>query len=150
RRRGRHALWHWPARRPDWRPARLQILGQSVAGLIVCATGFVIHRIGLPPNYTISLGVAAAPVTIVWLVGVSNAFNLVDGLDGLAGGVGLIALATSAVAAAVLGNATIPFYCAALGGALLGFLRHNWPPARIFLGDSGSLAIGFLLAYVAV
>ena len=128
----------------------LKIIGQSVAGLIVCATGFVIHRIGFPPSYTISLGVFAVPVTIVWLVGVSNAFNLVDGLDGLAGGVGLIALATSAAAAAVLGNETVPFYCAALGGALLGFLRYNWAPARIFLGDSGSLMVGFLLAYVSV
>jgi UDP-GlcNAc:undecaprenyl-phosphate GlcNAc-1-phosphate transferase len=131
-------------------PPVFKILGQSVAGLIVCATGFVIHTIGLPPSHTISLGVAATPVTIVWLVGVSNAFNLVDGLDGLAGGVGLIALATSAAAATVLGNETVPLYCAALGGALLGFLRYNWPPARIFLGDSGSLVVGFLLAYLAV
>jgi UDP-GlcNAc:undecaprenyl-phosphate GlcNAc-1-phosphate transferase len=131
-------------------PPVFKILGQSVAGLIVCATGFAIHRIGLPPSYTISLGVAAAPVTIVWLVGVSNAFNLVDGLDGLAGGVGVIALAASAAAATVLGNETVPLYCAALGGALFGFLRYNWAPARIFLGDSGSLVVGFLLAYVAV
>jgi UDP-GlcNAc:undecaprenyl-phosphate GlcNAc-1-phosphate transferase len=127
-----------------------KILGQSVASWIVCANGFVIHQIGVPPSYTISLGVAAVPVTIVWLVGVSNAFNLVDGLDGLAGGVGLIALATSAAAAAVLGNETVPLYCVALGGALLGFLRYNWAPARIFLGDSGSLVVGFLLAYLAV
>lgn len=131
-------------------PPVFKILGQSVAGLIVCANGFVIQRIGLSPSYTISLGVAAAPVTIVWLVGVSNAFNLVDGLDGLAGGVGLIALATAAAAAVVLGNATVPLYCAALGGALLGFLRYNWAPARMFLGDSGSLVVGFLLAYLAV
>src|SRR5262245_49803452 len=131
-------------------PPVLKILGQCGAVLVVCASGFVIHRIGLPPNYTISLGVAAAPVTIVWLVGVSNAFNLVDGLDGLAGGVGLIALATAAAAATVLGNETVPLYCAALGGALLGFLRYNWAPARIFLGDSGSLVVGFLLAYLAV
>jgi UDP-GlcNAc:undecaprenyl-phosphate GlcNAc-1-phosphate transferase len=131
-------------------PPVFKFLGQSVAGLIVCGTGFAIHRIGLTPSYTMSLGVAAVPVTIVWLVGVSNAFNLVDGLDGLAGGVGLIALATSAAAATVLGNETVPLYCVALGGALLGFLRYNWAPARIFLGDSGSLVVGFLLAYIAV
>lgn len=131
-------------------PPILKLLGQTLAALIVCNDGFVVHSIAFPPHYTQSLGVLAIPVTVIWLVGVSNAFNLVDGLDGLAGGVGVIVLTTVGVAGAVLGNATVPFYCAALGGALLGFLRYNWAPARIFLGDSGSLVVGFLLAYLAV
>src|SRR5579885_981751 len=131
-------------------PPILKLLGQTLAALGVCNDGFVIHSIAFPPHYTQSLGALAVPVTVIWLVGVSNAFNLVDGLDGLAGGVGVIVLATVGVAGAVLGNATVPFYCAALGGALLGFLRYNWAPARIFLGDSGSLVVGFLLAFLAV
>jgi UDP-GlcNAc:undecaprenyl-phosphate GlcNAc-1-phosphate transferase len=86
----------------------------------------------------------------VWLVGVSNALNLVDGLDGLAGGVGVIALLTATAAAVVVGNTSIHWYTLALGGALLGFLRYNFPPAKIFLGDSGSLVVGFLLAVLTV
>lgn len=131
-------------------PALLKLVGQTIAALIVCGSGFGVHALAFPPHYTIALGWLSVPITVLWLVGVCNAFNLVDGLDGLAGGVAVIVLATIGAAGAVLGHMTVPFYCAALGGALLGFLRYNWPPARIFLGDSGSLVVGFLLAYLAV
>jgi len=85
------------------------------------------------------------PATVVWLLACSNAFNLVDGMDGLAAGVGIFATLTMFVAALIedklaLAMATIP-----LAGSLIGFLRYNFNPATIFLGDSGSLTIGFLL-----
>ncbi len=128
----------------------LKLLGQTAAAAIVISFGFRVDHVSLVPGYEFSLGVFAVPVTIFWLVGVSNAFNLVDGLDGLAGGVGVIALATICASALLLGGVNVPLQTMALGGALLGFLRYNLPPARIFLGDSGSLAVGFLLAFLAV
>lgn len=85
------------------------------------------------------------PVTVLWLVGCANAFNLIDGLDGLAAGVGLFATLTSLVAALTHNNLQLALVTAPLAGCLLGFLRYNFNPASIFLGDSGSLLIGFLL-----
>jgi UDP-GlcNAc:undecaprenyl-phosphate GlcNAc-1-phosphate transferase len=85
------------------------------------------------------------PITIVWLLACTNAFNLVDGLDGLAGGVGLFATLTILIAALLQGNIPLAMATVPLAGCLLGFLRYNFAPATVFLGDSGSLAIGFLL-----
>ena len=124
--------------------------GQTLAAIVVVYAGFRVDVLIFPPAYQLSLGWLSIPVTIVWLVGVSNALNLVDGLDGLAGGVSVIALLAATAAAVVVGNTTIPWYTLALGGALLGFLRYNFPPAKIFLGDSGSLVVGFLLAVLTV
>jgi UDP-GlcNAc:undecaprenyl-phosphate GlcNAc-1-phosphate transferase len=131
-------------------PPFVKLAGQTVAALVVVWSGFRIDTLILPPSYQLILGWASIPVTVVWLVGVSNALNLVDGLDGLAGGVGAIALLTATAAAIVVGNGSVPWYTLALGGALLGFLRYNFPPAKIFLGDSGSLVVGFLLAVLTV
>jgi UDP-GlcNAc:undecaprenyl-phosphate/decaprenyl-phosphate GlcNAc-1-phosphate transferase len=85
------------------------------------------------------------PITVIWLVGCANAFNLIDGLDGLAAGVGLFATLTTLVAALTHNNLQLALVTAPLAGCLLGFLRYNFNPASIFLGDSGSLLIGFLL-----
>ena len=131
-------------------PPLAKLAGQTLAALVVVQAGFRIDVLVLPPAYHLSLGWLAVPITIVWLVGVSNALNLVDGLDGLAGGVSVIALFTATIAAIAVGNTTIPWYTLALGGALLGFLRYNFAPAKIFLGDSGSLVVGFLLAVLTV
>jgi UDP-GlcNAc:undecaprenyl-phosphate GlcNAc-1-phosphate transferase len=131
-------------------PPLAKLGGQTLAALIVVYAGFRIDVLVLPPNYVFSIGWLSVPVTVVWLVGVSNALNLVDGLDGLAGGVGVIALLAATAAALVVGSVSIPWYTLALGGALLGFLQFNFPPARIFLGDSGSLVVGFLLAVLTV
>ncbi|HKO11608.1 MAG TPA: MraY family glycosyltransferase [Acidobacteriaceae bacterium] len=131
-------------------PPLAKLSGQALAAAIVVYAGFRIDVIVLPPDYTLSLGWLSVPVTVVWLVGVSNALNLVDGLDGLAGGVALIALLTATAAAFVLGSQTTPWYSLALAGAVLAFLRFNSHPAKIFLGDSGSLVVGFLLAVLTV
>ncbi|HTM51720.1 MAG TPA: MraY family glycosyltransferase [Bryobacteraceae bacterium] len=90
------------------------------------------------------------PLTVVWLVGCANAFNLIDGVDGLATGIGLFATVTMAMAALLQGNLPLAIAMAPLAGALLGFLRYNFNPASIFLGDSGSLLIGFLLGCYGV
>ena len=127
-----------------------KLAGQSLAAVVVVYAGFRIDTLIFPPAYQLSLGWFAVPVTVLWLVGVSNALNLVDGLDGLAGGVAIIALLTATAAAVIVGNRSLPWYTLALGGALLGFLRFNSSPARIFLGDSGSLVVGFLLAVLTV
>ena len=85
------------------------------------------------------------PLTVLWLVGCANAFNLIDGVDGLAAGVGLFATVTMLLAALLHNNMELALVTVPLAGCLLGFLRYNFSPATIFLGDSGSLLIGFLL-----
>ena len=84
-------------------------------------------------------------ITVIWLVGCANAFNLIDGMDGLAAGVGLVATVTMLLAALTQNNLPLALATMPLAGCLLGFLRYNFNPATVFLGDSGSLLIGFLL-----
>ena len=92
----------------------------------------------------------AVPLTLVWLVGCANAFNLIDGVDGLAVGVGLFATVTMVLVALMGDNVTLALATIPLAGALLGFLRFNFNPATIFVGDCGSLTIGFLLGCYGV
>jgi UDP-GlcNAc:undecaprenyl-phosphate GlcNAc-1-phosphate transferase len=127
-----------------------KLIAQTGAALIICGSGFSIEHVTIVPGYTLHLGPLALPVTVLWLVGISNAFNLIDGMDGLAGGVAIIGLLATLAAALFLGNPTVPLYTIGLVGALVGFLRYNWPSARLFMGDSGSLVVGFLLAFFTV
>jgi UDP-GlcNAc:undecaprenyl-phosphate GlcNAc-1-phosphate transferase len=90
------------------------------------------------------------PLILFWLVSCTNFVNLIDGLDGLAGAVGLIAALAVAVMATLDGLTEITLLATVLAGALLGFLAHNWPPARVFLGDSGSLPLGFLVGALSL
>jgi UDP-GlcNAc:undecaprenyl-phosphate GlcNAc-1-phosphate transferase len=128
-----------------------KLAAQCVAAVIVYLYGLQIQVVTLgPPSEALSLGWLALPLTVLWIVGVTNAFNVVDNMDGLATGLALVALATVAAAALVLGNSDVALVCLALTGALLGFLPYNFNPARIFLGDSGSLFVGFMLAVLSV
>ena len=131
-------------------PPVAKLLVQSIAALVVWRYGFQIDVLVLPSSSVVTLGVLSLPVTILWVVGLSNAFNLVDGADGLAGAVATIALVATAISALVMKDTAVFWCCVALIGAMLGFLRYNLPPARIFLGDSGSLVVGFLLAVLTV
>ena len=90
------------------------------------------------------------PLTVLWLVGCTNAFNLIDGLDGLAAGIGFLSTLTIVLAALMQNNIALAVATIPLAGALLGFLRYNFSPASIFLGDCGSLLIGFLLGCYGV
>jgi UDP-GlcNAc:undecaprenyl-phosphate GlcNAc-1-phosphate transferase len=131
-------------------PPLVKLVGQTAAALVVQYHWRLLPAITIPPHVTIQLGWLGVPIMVLWLVGMSNALNLVDGLDGLAGGVSVIALVTVVAASAILHSSTAPLSAVALAGALVGFLVYNWSPATIFLGDSGSLVVGFLLAFIAV
>jgi UDP-GlcNAc:undecaprenyl-phosphate GlcNAc-1-phosphate transferase len=101
-------------------------------------------------DFQLDLGLASTPLTLFWLVACINAFNLIDGLDGFASSSGIIATATLGVLALLSGNVAIAMLSLITCGALVGFLFHNLPPARIYLGDAGSCSIGFLIGAVSV
>jgi UDP-GlcNAc:undecaprenyl-phosphate GlcNAc-1-phosphate transferase len=126
-----------------------KIVAQCVAALIVAKLGFRIEILGIGSS-VLHLGWISIPLTVLWIVAVTNAFNLIDGLDGLATGIAIVALATVFAAATALGNLEVSIVALVLIGALLGFARYNFSPARIFLGDSGSLFIGFMLAVLSM
>jgi UDP-GlcNAc:undecaprenyl-phosphate GlcNAc-1-phosphate transferase len=107
--------------------------------------GYRIEQVSLPGG-ALELGAAAFPLTLIWIVGVINAMNLIDGLDGLAGGVALCAILTNLIVAVVRAEPIMILCMAALAGALIGFLFYNFNPASIFMGDSGSLFLGYVLA----
>ncbi|MCO5167987.1 MAG: undecaprenyl/decaprenyl-phosphate alpha-N-acetylglucosaminyl 1-phosphate transferase [Planctomycetes bacterium] len=127
-----------------------RIAAEAIAASFLVQAGYVIDNVANPFGAPIELGVFAYPITIAWFVGVTNAFNLIDGLDGLLGSVALAAVLGCA-GVAVLGDRTASATLAlALAGALSGFLFWNWRPARIFMGDSGSLLIGFSVAALSL
>ena len=132
----------------DLRPTT-KLLAQCLAALVAYGVGFRIEEISFG-GVSVQVGVLSLALTLLWIVAVVNAFNLIDGLDGLATGIGLVALGSTFVVAWMLGNTEVALVCAALGGALLGFLRYNFRPARIFLGDSGSQFVGFMVAVLSV
>lgn len=130
-------------------PALWKAFGQVVAALAVVAAGCVIREIHVPfVGRTLELGAFGYPITVLWIVGMSNAVNLIDGMDGLAGGVSLLAAGAFAVIGIIEGNAVLTLFALALLGGAVGFLVFNLPPAKIFMGDSGSLLLGFVLATI--
>lgn len=123
-----------------------KLTAQLMAGGIAFWAGVQISSVaGFSLPFWLSL-----PVTLIWLAGCSNAFNLIDGVDGLAAGAGLFATLTILLGALLHGNMPLALATVPVAGALLGFLRYNFNPASIFLGDSGSLTLGFLLGCYAV
>lgn len=122
--------------KPWWK-----LLCEIVAAAWAYHGGFGIHVLrGHPLEHLLSV-----PISIVWLVGCTNAVNLIDGMDGLASGIGFCAALTTLTAAVINHNVELALVTAPLAGSLLGFLRYNFNPASIFLGDCGSLLAGFLL-----
>ena len=120
--------------------------GQLVAALLAIWSGVLVTGV-IGWDFPVWVGV---PVTVIWLVGCTNAFNLIDGMDGLATGTGLFATMTMLLVALFYNDVTLALAMAPLMGALLGFLRFNFNPATIFLGDCGSLTLGFLLGCYGV
>lgn len=131
-------------------PPVLKLLGQIIASSIAVYFGAQILFISTPFTRVLILGVWAVPLTIMWMVALTNAMNLIDGLDGLASGITMIAGATLFAVALKMNQADSAMILAALTGTALGFLRYNFFPASIFLGDSGSLFFGFMLACSSV
>jgi len=123
---------------------------QTVAAVFVWLCGFRIEILAHPLGGELELGMLSLPLTVLWIVGITNAVNLIDGLDGLATGVALITSMAVAVVAFVRMELGVTAASIALAGSLMGFLRFNFSPARIFLGDSGSMFLGFVLAVTAV
>ncbi|SDY63629.1 glycosyltransferase family 4 protein [Tindallia californiensis] len=133
--------------------AKIKLSGQILAALIVMYGGVRIEFITnflAPSKNIIALGWLSFPVTLFWIVGITNTVNLIDGLDGLAAGVSVIASLSLAAVAYLNGMPEVTVILLILAGASLGFLPHNSHPARIFMGDTGSLFIGFVLAVISV
>lgn len=134
----------------DLKP-RLKILTQLFAGSLLLVFGIGIYDITNPfSGGLIHLGLLSIPITILWVVGITNALNLIDGLDGLAAGTSLIVCIAFFGISFFFQNIGISFVSLILAGSILGFLRYNFHPAKIFLGDSGSLLLGFLLAVLSI
>jgi UDP-GlcNAc:undecaprenyl-phosphate/decaprenyl-phosphate GlcNAc-1-phosphate transferase len=130
--------------------APLKFLVQGAVALWLYQLGFRIEVLANPFGEPLDLGLFSLPLTMFWVVGVINAMNLIDGLDGLAGGVAFFCVATNFVLAATRGDILLCLCMAALGGAILGFLIFNFNPASIFMGDTGSMFLGFVLAVTSV
>ncbi|GAW93130.1 glycosyltransferase family 4 protein [Calderihabitans maritimus] len=128
----------------------VKLLGQVIGALVLVFFGVQVDFLTNPFDGMIFLGKLAVPVTIFWVIGITNAVNLIDGLDGLASGTSAIAAVTVAVVAMAEGQVQVGYYALILAAAVLGFLRYNFFPAKIFMGDSGSLFLGFNLAALAV
>jgi UDP-GlcNAc:undecaprenyl-phosphate GlcNAc-1-phosphate transferase len=163
-------LWHVPHVNVYWRGLAIAAAGVLVTGLIddlrglsfvwkfvaqtaaaayAWSCGFRVESISMF-GADVHLGALSLPLTVLWIVGITNAVNLIDGLDGLAAGTALITTSTVAVIALVRDELGVSAASVALAGSLIGFLAHNFNPARIFLGDSGSMFLGFVLAVTSV
>ena len=127
-------------------PPTLKLVGQSASAAIAIWAGIDVASFGgIPlPEWV------GVPITLLWLVGCANAFNLIDGVDGLSAGLGFFATLTMLLASLLQDNVALAMATMPLAGALLGFLRYNFNPATVFLGDCGSLLIGFLLGCFGV
>ena len=134
--------------------AKLKFVVQIVAAAIPVSQGVVIRYISHPFGFLgvpyLSLGVMAVPVTIIWIVAITNAVNFIDGLDGLSVGVCSISSLSMGVIALMLGQGNEAVILGALLGACLGFLPYNFNPAKIFMGDTGATFLGFMLSCMAV
>jgi|LGOV01.1.fsa_nt_gb UDP-GlcNAc:undecaprenyl-phosphate GlcNAc-1-phosphate transferase len=133
-------------------PAKIKLLMQIVAAVIVVSFGI---RIEIFTNYFasagyINLGILSIPLTIFWIVGITNTVNLIDGLDGLAAGIAMIASFTLAYIALLNNRVETATLLVILAGSSLGFLPYNFNPAKVFMGDSGSLFLGYFLSVVSI
>lgn len=132
--------------------AKIKLLGQLIAASVVVSFGLKVELLNMPFGEALNINMnwLSILITIVWIVGVTNAINLLDGLDGLAAGVSAIATATMMVIALLMGYIFVALLCAVLLGSIIGFLFFNFHPAKIFMGDSGALFLGFCLATLSI
>lgn len=128
---------------------RYKLLGQLLIAGMLIYLGFRIEHIGLMGS-DIQLGWLIVPASLFWLVGAMNSINLLDGIDGLASGIGVVLCLTFAAINAMYGQFPEAVVMLAMSGALIGFLRYNFAPASIYLGDAGSMVIGLVIGAIAV
>jgi len=131
-------------------PARVKFMAELLAAVAVYAAGVRITHIGFEGGPMLALGLWGCPLTLLWIVGITNAVNLSDGLDGLAAGIAAIACGVIAVLAVHDGTIILAIIALALAGSLSGFLVFNFNPAKVFMGDCGSLFLGFTIAASSV
>ncbi|WP_156290927.1 glycosyltransferase family 4 protein [Oceanobacillus salinisoli] len=124
--------------------------GQIAAAIVVVSSGLTIDKLTMPFFGTVYLEGLGYVITIFWIVGASNAINLIDGLDGLAAGVSTIALSSILVMAMMDYRMVVAYLCIILIGSCIGFLYHNFYPAKIFMGDTGALFLGYAIAVVSM
>ena len=125
--------------------------GQLLAGAVLIAAGVSVEFMGNPVGGgLLYLGIWSIPVTLFWVLGFTNTVNFIDGLDGLAAGVCAISATTFFVFAVQTGQTTAAVLCVIFVGVCVGFLKHNFHPAKIFMGDSGSMLLGFMLGAIAI
>jgi UDP-GlcNAc:undecaprenyl-phosphate/decaprenyl-phosphate GlcNAc-1-phosphate transferase len=131
--------------------ARIKFINQIAAALIVVLWGGIdVDFINLPFEGKLEFGALSIPITILWIVGVTNAINLIDGLDGLAAGVSSIALISISGMAIVMGDVYVMTIGFLLLASTLGFLIFNFHPAKIFMGDTGALFLGYMIAVLSL
>ncbi|MBU0609663.1 MAG: undecaprenyl/decaprenyl-phosphate alpha-N-acetylglucosaminyl 1-phosphate transferase [Armatimonadetes bacterium] len=134
----------------------LRLLGQFLVALIAFAGGVAVHGLTNPLSaftgtyHYLSLGWWSAPLTIIWIMAITNALNWLDGLDGLVAGVAALAGLTIMIGAGSTGIPAVAIAAGALAGGCLGFLPFNFNPAKIFMGDTGAMFLGYMLACIAV
>jgi UDP-GlcNAc:undecaprenyl-phosphate GlcNAc-1-phosphate transferase len=136
----------------DLKPLKpeIKLIFQAIASLILILAGLRISLIHIPFYRTINLGWFSYPLTLIWFLVIINAMNLLDGLDGLAAGVSVIASGSLLVVGYMLKVDIVLLISSSIVGSCIGFLRYNYFPASIFMGDSGSLFLGYLFALMAV
>ncbi|MFB4167166.1 glycosyltransferase family 4 protein [Virgibacillus sp. JSM 102003] len=128
----------------------IKLTGQLIAASFLISSGLIIDRITLPIFGVVELEFVSVLVTVIWVVGITNAINLIDGLDGLATGVSTIALTSMFIMALIDVQIMAAYLCIVLIGANLGFLYHNFYPAKIYMGDTGSNFLGYAIAVVSM
>ena len=126
--------------------AKIKLSVQVVAALIVCGVGIRINSVTITDSFVIHFGWFSWPITVFWIVGLTNAVNLIDGLDGLAAGICAAACGVITILTLLFGMPVMTIIMLSLLGALTGFLFFNFNPAKVFMGDSGSLFLGFTIA----
>ncbi|MCM2536050.1 undecaprenyl/decaprenyl-phosphate alpha-N-acetylglucosaminyl 1-phosphate transferase [Neobacillus pocheonensis] len=130
---------------------KLKLAGQIAAAAVVVIWGNLnVDFINLPFGGRIEFGFLSIPLTMIWIIGITNAINLIDGLDGLAGGVSTIALLTIAGMSIIQGNIYVSVMALILAASTAGFLLYNFHPAKIFMGDTGALFLGFMIGVLSL
>ncbi|GAB2538192.1 glycosyltransferase family 4 protein [Gracilibacillus alcaliphilus] len=127
-----------------------KLLGQLIAALVLVSSGLIIDKITMPFFGTIDISSIGLVLTVLWVIGVTNAINLIDGLDGLAAGVSAIGLTSILIIAIMDYRLVVVYLGMVLVGSCLGFLYHNFYPAKIFMGDTGALFLGYSISVISM
>ena len=137
----------------DFKPlgAKVKLLAQVIIALLAHHCGLSIERVGIPfTDILLETQMLSVPLTVLWFVAIMNLINLIDGLDGLAGGIGIMLMLLLAYLGYEKGVAFSLILSLGMIGAIFGFLFHNFPPARVYMGDSGAYAIGYVIAALSL